>query len=132
VVVVTVVDVFGMLCSKLQIGLCTVSCALYIAILRASYLLHNERLEEKGDGKSLVKLPAHMLVTHFMLRFRLVYYAVYHMFERDQANIVNIESLLFNLKRKGATKIKINDFLKKKLCKVDLTVEAITLFVHVF
>jgi hypothetical protein len=35
--------------------------------------------------------------------------------ERDQANIVNIESLLFNLKRKGATKqTKINDFLKKK------------------
>jgi 2-keto-4-pentenoate hydratase/2-oxohepta-3-ene-1,7-dioic acid hydratase in catechol pathway len=34
--------------------------------------------------------------------------------ERDQANIVNIESLLFNFKRKGATKqMKINDFLKK-------------------
>jgi hypothetical protein len=35
--------------------------------------------------------------------------------KRDQANIVNIKSLLFNLKRKDATKqIKINDFLKKK------------------
>jgi hypothetical protein len=35
--------------------------------------------------------------------------------ERDQANIVYIESLLFNLKRKGDTKqMKINDFLKKK------------------
>jgi hypothetical protein len=35
--------------------------------------------------------------------------------ESDQANIVNIESLLFNLKWKGATKqIKINDYLKKK------------------
>jgi hypothetical protein len=35
--------------------------------------------------------------------------------ERDQANIVDIESLLFNLKKKGATKqMKINDFLKKK------------------
>jgi hypothetical protein len=35
--------------------------------------------------------------------------------ERDQANIVNIESLLFNLKRKGATKqMKIHNFLKKK------------------
>jgi hypothetical protein len=35
--------------------------------------------------------------------------------ERDQANIVNIESLLFDLKRKGAAKqMKINDFLKKK------------------
>jgi hypothetical protein len=34
--------------------------------------------------------------------------------ERDQANFVNIESLLFNLKWKGATKqMKINDFLKK-------------------
>jgi hypothetical protein len=37
-----------------------------------------------------------------------------HITERDQANIVNIESLLFNLKWKGATKqIKLNDFLKK-------------------
>jgi hypothetical protein len=35
--------------------------------------------------------------------------------KRDQANIVNIESLLLKLKRKGATKqMKINDFLKKK------------------
>jgi hypothetical protein len=35
--------------------------------------------------------------------------------ERDQADFVNIESLLFNLKGKGATKqTKINDFLKKK------------------
>jgi hypothetical protein len=35
--------------------------------------------------------------------------------ERDQANIINIESLLFNLKWKGSTKqMKINDFLKKK------------------
>jgi hypothetical protein len=35
--------------------------------------------------------------------------------KRDQANIVNIESLLFNLKWKGSTKqMKINDFLKKK------------------
>jgi hypothetical protein len=35
--------------------------------------------------------------------------------ERDQANVVNIESLLFKLKRKGATKqMKINDFLKQK------------------
>jgi hypothetical protein len=33
--------------------------------------------------------------------------------KRDQANIVNIESLLFKLKRKGATKqTKINGFLK--------------------
>jgi hypothetical protein len=35
--------------------------------------------------------------------------------ERDHSNIVNIESLLFNLKRKGATEqMKINDFLKRK------------------
>jgi hypothetical protein len=35
--------------------------------------------------------------------------------ERDQANIISIASLLFNLKWKGAAKqIKINDFLKKK------------------
>jgi hypothetical protein len=35
--------------------------------------------------------------------------------ERDQANIITIESLLLNLKWKGSTKrMKINDFLKKK------------------
>jgi hypothetical protein len=28
--------------------------------------------------------------------------------------------------------MKINDFLKKKYCDVDLTVEAITLFLYVF
>jgi hypothetical protein len=39
-----------------------VSCALYIVVLRASYLLHNKQLEGKGDGENLVKLPAHMLV----------------------------------------------------------------------
>jgi hypothetical protein len=31
-----------------------VTCALYIAILHASYLLNNEQLEGKGDGESLV------------------------------------------------------------------------------
>jgi hypothetical protein len=40
---------------------------LYIEILRASYLLHNEQLEGKGDGESLVKLPAHMLVRFISL-----------------------------------------------------------------
>jgi hypothetical protein len=40
---------------------------------------------------------------------------VHDITKRDQANIVNIESLLFNLKWKGSTKqMKINDFLKKK------------------
>jgi hypothetical protein len=35
--------------------------------------------------------------------------------ERDQANIINIERLLFKSKRKGATRqMKMNDFLKKK------------------
>jgi hypothetical protein len=39
-----------------------VSCALYKAILGTSYLLHNEQLEGKGDGESLVNLPGRMLV----------------------------------------------------------------------
>jgi hypothetical protein len=35
--------------------------------------------------------------------------------ERDQANVINIERLLFSLKRKGATKqMRINDFFTKK------------------
>jgi ssDNA-specific exonuclease RecJ len=34
-----------------------------------------------------------------------------HITKRDQANIVHIESLLFNLKWKGATKQMINDLL---------------------
>jgi hypothetical protein len=35
--------------------------------------------------------------------------------KRDQANIVNIERLLFSLKRKGATKqMSINDFFFKR------------------
>jgi hypothetical protein len=44
---------------------------------------------------------------------RVLMYA--HITKRDQANIVNIESLLFNLKWKGSTKqMRINDFLQKK------------------
>jgi hypothetical protein len=40
------------------------------------------------------------------------YMYAHNITERDQANIVHIESLLFNLKWKGATKqMKINDFL---------------------
>jgi hypothetical protein len=35
--------------------------------------------------------------------------------KRDQVNIVNIERLLFSLKRKGVTKqMRINDYFKKK------------------
>jgi hypothetical protein len=37
-----------------------------------------------------------------------------HITKRDQTNTVNIERLLFSLKRKGAAKQIINDFLKKK------------------
>jgi hypothetical protein len=56
-----------------------------------------------------------VLQKHFM-RFEsmkeLMY--VHDITDRDQANIVNIESLLFKLKGKGDTKqMKINDFLKK-------------------
>jgi hypothetical protein len=40
---------------------------------------------------------------------------VHDITERDQANIVNNERLLFSLKRKGDTKqMRINDFFKKK------------------
>jgi hypothetical protein len=50
----------------------------------------------------------------------------------DQVNVVNIEMLLFSLKGKGATKqMRINDFFKKKSCKLDLTMEVISL-VYVF
>jgi hypothetical protein len=35
--------------------------------------------------------------------------------KRDQANVINIERLLFSLKRKGVTKqMRINDFFKEK------------------
>jgi hypothetical protein len=44
-----------------------------------------------------------------------VFMYAHNITERDQANIVNIENLLFKLKRKGVTKqMKINDVLKKK------------------
>jgi hypothetical protein len=74
-----------MSCSKLQFGLCRVSCALFIALLRASYLLTNE-LDGKGDGESMIKLgkPACKLVSHFTSRFHLVEYAVYHVFDPQQ------------------------------------------------
>jgi hypothetical protein len=62
-------------CSLDSVGLAV----LYIAILHVSYLLNNEQLEGKGDGESLVWLPAHMLVSHFTSHFRLVQYAGYHL-----------------------------------------------------
>jgi hypothetical protein len=41
--------------------------------------------------------------------------------ERDQANIIDIESLLFNFKRKGATKqVKSSDFFKKEVMQSGL------------
>jgi flagellar biosynthesis/type III secretory pathway ATPase len=52
-----------------------------------------------------------------------------HINEIDQTNIVSVESLLFNLKRKGVTKhMKINDVFRKKQCKVIFTVDTVTLF----
>jgi hypothetical protein len=57
-----------------------------------------------------------------------------HGTNRDQVNIINTERLLFTLKRKGVTKQTwINGFffLKKKECKLDLTMEIISL-VYVF
>jgi hypothetical protein len=78
--------------------------------LSTSYLPDNE---QEGAGESLLT-TAHDIT------------------KRDQVNIVNIEKLLFSLKRKGATKqMRINYFFIKKQCKLDLTVEIISL-VYVF
>jgi hypothetical protein len=61
-----------------------------------------------------VPMPSFMEALRVFESMRAFMYA-HDITERDQANIVNIESLLFKLKRKGATKqLKINDFLKKK------------------
>jgi hypothetical protein len=74
------VDVFGILCSKLQFELCRVSCTLYIAILRAFYLLNNELgggggWREPGQaGKTCLFVS----VNHFTLCFTLIEHAVYH------------------------------------------------------
>jgi hypothetical protein len=58
-------------------------------------------------------VPSFTEALHAFESMRAFMYAHY-ITERDQANIVNIESLMFNLKRKGATKqMKINDLLKK-------------------
>jgi hypothetical protein len=44
-----------------------------------------------------------------------------HITERDQANSVNIERLLFSLKRKGATKqMRINYFFYKEIMQIGL------------
>jgi hypothetical protein len=61
----------------------------------------------------VVVKPSFKEAFHAFESMRVFMYA--HITERDQANIVNIVSLLFNLKRKGATKqMKNNYFLKKK------------------
>jgi hypothetical protein len=53
--------------------------------------LPDNKLEGKGAGKSLLTSPP-----------------------TDQANILNVESLLFSLKQKGITKqMSVNDFLKR-------------------
>jgi hypothetical protein len=58
--------------------------------------------------------PSFMEALHAFESMRALMYA-HDITERDQANIVNIECLLFNLKWKGSTKqMKINDLLKKK------------------
>jgi hypothetical protein len=57
--------------------------------------------------------PSFMESLHVFDSMRAFIYA--HINERDQEKIVYTESLLFNLKGKGATKqMKINDFLKNK------------------
>jgi hypothetical protein len=58
--------------------------------------------------------PSFTEALHAFKSMRALMYA-HDITERDQASIVDIESLLFNLKWKDATKqMKINDFLKEK------------------
>jgi hypothetical protein len=62
----------------------------------------------------MTKKPSFMEALHAFESMRASIY-VHDITERDQGNIINIEGLLFNLKRKGATKqMKINYFLQKK------------------
>jgi hypothetical protein len=73
-----------------------------------------EEVQGGGNDEAEPKpVPSFTEALHGFESMRASMYA--NITERDQANIVNIESLLFNLKRKGATKqTKINDFFKKK------------------
>jgi hypothetical protein len=58
--------------------------------------------------------PSFTEALHVLKSVRVFMYA-HNITKRDQANIVNIERLLFSLKRKGATtQMRINDFFKKK------------------
>jgi hypothetical protein len=58
-------------------------------------------------------VPSFTEALHVFESMRVFMYA-HDITKRDQVNIVNIERLLFSLKRKGATKqMRINDFLKK-------------------
>jgi hypothetical protein len=107
--------------------------------LSASYLPDNE-LEGKGACESLVLCMEEMYgivgsgsciekgkVIVVMMTMKLSFTETLRAFEsiraflyahditkRDQANIVNVEMLVFSFKRKGATKqMRINDFFKK-------------------
>jgi hypothetical protein len=61
--------------------------------------------------------PSFTEALHAFESMRAFMYA-HNITKRDKANIVNIESLLFKLKRKGSTKqMKNNDFLKKSNAK---------------
>jgi hypothetical protein len=63
--------------------------------------------------KVMVVVVVMMMKLSFMEALRV--FDAHNITKRDQANIVNIEMLLSNLKWKGSTKqMKINDFLKKK------------------
>jgi hypothetical protein len=76
-----------------------------------------EEVQGGGDDDDEAKPEAVLSFTeplHAFESMRAFMYA-HDITERDQANIIIIESLLFNLKSKGATKqMKINEFLKKK------------------
>jgi hypothetical protein len=46
---------------------------------------------------------------------------------RDQANVVNIERFIIQFEKGDTKQMWINDFFKNKECKLDLTVEIISL-----
>jgi hypothetical protein len=73
-----------------------------------------EEVQGGGDEAEPEPVPSFKEALHGFESMR-AFMCAHDITERNQANIVNIESLLFKLKRKGATKhMKINDFLKKE------------------